>query len=85
MPNFASYSAVEDFSSRRIPFTVPANSTKMNQSVIISLIDDDVLEPTKEGFRLVLVVDESRTPTTNVRISTGRQLALFGIDDRRDS
>ena len=49
-----------------------------NQSVIITLIDDDMLEPLKEGFRLVLVVDELRTPKSQVRFGS-RQHALFQI------
>ena len=76
-------SAGEDFITRRIPFTIPANSTQLNQSVIVTLIDDDKLEPLEEGFRLVLIVDELRTSKNLVKF--GRQLALFQINNRDDS
>ena len=76
--------AVEDFESRSIPFTIAGNTTKTNQSVKIVVIDDDLLEPRREGFRLLLVVDELRTPLSQVRFN-GNQVALFRIDDYTDS
>ena len=77
--------AAEDFVSRRIPFTIPGNQTVANQSVEIVVVDDDMLEPQYEGFRLLLIVDESRTPLSQVTFSEGRQLALFRIDDQMGS
>ena len=55
----------------------------MNQSVEIVVVDDDLLEPQSEGFRLLIVVDELRTPLSQVRFD--RQIALFRIDDATDS
>ena len=83
MKYLISHHAAEDFVSRKIPFTVPANSTVVNQSVVIVVVDDDMLEPEMEGFRLLLVVDESRTPKT--KVTFGSQLALFRINDQTDS
>ena len=77
--------AVEDFSSRRIPFTVRVNSTEPEDVVVITLINDNRLEPIEEGFRLVLTVDEAMTPRSYVTFELGRQLALFRIDDYTDS
>ena len=77
--------AVVDFDSRSIPFTIPGNQTIANQSVEIVVVDDDLLEPEEEGFRLLLVVDELRTPLSQVKFTQGRQLALFRIEDHTDS
>ena len=79
-----SFNAVEDFDSRSIPFTIPSNTVQTNQSVEIVVVDDDLLEPQQEGFRLLLVVDELRTPLSQVRFNAN-QLALFRIDDYTDS
>ena len=68
-----------------IPFTIRANSRQPDQSVVITLIDDDTFEPVQEGFRLVLIVDETRTPRSQVSFGVGGQLALFRIDDYTDS
>lgn len=78
-------SAVEDFSSRSIPFIIPANSTKPAQDVVIVVNDDNKFEPVEEGFRLVLLVNESMTPLSLVTFGLGRQVALFRIDDLQDS
>ena len=80
-----SHSAVEDFVSRRIPFTVPGNQTVTNQTVEIVVVDDNMLEPVEEGFRLLLIVDDTRTPISQVSFKEVRQLALFQIYDRTDS
>ena len=52
---------------------------------MVTLIDDNTLEPVEEGFRLVLVVDESRTRRSLVAFDTARQIALFRINDYMDS
>ena len=68
-----------------IPFTIRANATVPEHSVVITVIDDDQLEPEEEGFRLVLIADPARTPRSHVAYGSGRQLALFRIDDHTDS
>ena len=80
-----SHYAAEDFASRKIPFTIPANQTKANQSVEIVVIDDDMFEPVREGFRLLIVVDATRTPLSQVNFIRKKQLAMFRIDDWTDS
>ena len=75
---------VEDFSPKVIPFTICANSTTPEQDVVIT-VDDDMFEPVEEGFRLVLVVNESVTPHSQVSFPTGKQVALFRIVDYTDS
>ena len=52
---------------------------------MVTLIDDNTLEPVEEGFRLVLVVDELRTRRSLVSFDTARQIALFRINDYMDS
>ena len=75
---------VEDFSPKVIPFTIRANSTIPELNVMIT-VDDDKLEPVEEGFRLVLVVNESSTPRSQVSFPTGKQIALFRVVDYTDS
>ena len=77
--------AVEDFNSRIIPFTIRANSSEPEESIVIVVVDDNSLEPKEEGFRLVLIVDDSMTPRSQVSFGVGRQVALFRIDDQTDS
>ena len=77
--------AVEDFVTRRIPFTIPGNQTVTNRTIEIVVVDDNMFEPVEEGFRLLLIVDEERTPRSLVRFVEGRQLALFRINDLTDS
>ena len=83
--NWIPHFAAEDFISRKIPFTVPANQAVANQTVEIVVVDDNLLEPVEEGFRLLLIVDTERTPLSQVTFADGRQLALFRIDDTTDS
>ena len=54
-----------------------------DRPVTITVNNDELLEPVEEGFRLLLVVDESQSKRSLV--SFGRQLALFRIDDQQDS
>ena len=78
-------STVEDFSSRIIPFTIRANSSEPEEKIVITVVDDDMLEPEMEGFRLVLIVNDSMTPRSQVSFGLGGQVALFRIDDQKDS
>ena len=78
-------STVEDFSTRIVPFTVRANSTEPEEKIVINVVDDNVFEPEKEGFRLVLIVNDSVTPRSQVAFGLGMQVALFRIDDQKDS
>ena len=52
---------------------------------MITVVDDDILEPEQEGFRLVLIVDDTMTPRSQVSFGLGGQVALFRIDDQKDS
>ena len=79
-----SFFVVEDFSPAVTPFTVRANSTIPEQDVVITVSDNN-FEPVEEGFRLVLVVNDSVTPPSQVSFRTGRQVALFRIVDYTDS
>ena len=75
---------VEDFSSRIIPFTIRANSTEPEGNIVITVVDDNILEPEQEGFRLVLIVEDTVTPRSQVCFGLGGQVALFRIDDQQD-
>ena len=68
-----------------IPFTIRAESSQPEDRVVITVINDDTLEPEEEGFRLVLTVNEALTPRSQVSFGFGGQLALFRIDDYTDS
>ena len=72
-----------DFSPGIINFIIPANTRIVDPPIKFNLVNDDRLEPEEEGLRLVLVVDESKTPIGQV-IFEGRQLALLRIDDYDD-
>ena len=85
MHSSISHYAADDFVSRRIPFTIPGNTTMANQSVEIVIVDDDMLEPIREGFRLLIVVDTDRTPLSQVNFEEQIQLGMFRINDRDDS
>ena len=83
--NSISHYAANDFVSRKIPFTIPANTVEANQSVEIVIVDDDMFEPVREGFRLLIVVDTDRTPLSQVNFEGQIQLGMFRIDDTEDS
>ena len=68
-----------------IPFTIPAYSFKPNRAVTIIINDDDMLEPKKEGFRLFLEVDEGKGTRPSEVDFGARQIAVFRIDNLRDS
>ena len=74
----------DDFSPGLINFTIPANNQTVDPPIKIKVENDNRLEPKEEGFRLLLVVDESKTPISQV-VFEGRQLVLFRIDDLDDS
>ena len=68
-----------------IPFTIRANSLEPEQIVLVYVTDDEMFEPVEEGFRLVLIVDETMTPRSHVSFVADGQLALLRIDDYTDS
>ena len=76
---------VNDFNSTSIPFTILANTLQPDRSTTIFIHDDDILEPKQEGFRLLLVVDETMgTRLSQVKFGT-RQMTLFRIDNFQES
>ena len=79
------FPVVEDFDSEKIPFTIRANSLEPEQRVTITIIDDEKFEPVEEGFRLLLLVNETVIPRSQVSFGVNGQLALFRIDDYTDS
>ena len=79
-----SFFVVEDFSPKSIPFTIRANTTVPEQEIVFTVSDDN-FEPVEEGFRLVLVVDKSVTPLSQVSFRPQRQVALCRIVDYTDS
>ena len=67
-----------------IPFTIPAGASEPMGDIVVNYFDDTKYEAVVEGLILLIMVNESTTPTQLVRFDTGR-VALFEIIDIDDS